>query len=100
MVPTNAAVPKVSKVAIVNSMSMIVIQILVKMAALAMIWLMTSVVHALMELLDCFVKSMSMNVSMELVIMEVHVWTKLEAMSADVDQDMWGQDVRVMLMNV
>ncbi len=81
-------------------MSMIVIQILVKMVALAMIWLMTSAVHALMELLDCFVKSMSMNVSMELVIMEAHVWTKLEAMSVDVDQVMWGQDVRVMLMNV
>ena len=70
------------------------------MVALVTIWLMTSAAHAHMELLDFFVKSMSMNVSMELAIMEELVWTKLEAMNANVDQDMLGQDVRVMSMNV
>ena len=70
------------------------------MVVLVMIWLMTSVAHALMELLDYSVKSTSMNASMEPAIMEELVWTKLEAMNANVDQDMLGQDVRVMSMNV
>ena len=70
------------------------------MVAFVMIWLMTSAAHAHMELLDFFVKSMSMNVSMELAIMEELVWTKLEAMSVNVDLDMLAQNVRVMLMNV
>jgi len=81
-------------------MSMIVILIHANMEVLVMIWLMTSVAHVHMELLDFSVKSTSMNASMVPAIMEELVLTKLEAMNANVDQDMLGHDVRVMSMNV
>ena len=57
------------------------------------------VICAHMELLDFFVKSMSMNVSMELAIMEVLVLTRLEVMNANAVQVTLGQGVRVTSMN-
>lgn len=85
---------------IVTSMLMIVIPTLVRTTEYVMIWSMIFDVLVLMVLLEFYVKSMSTNVSKELVTMEALVLIKSVAMIANANLVLLGQDAKETLMNV